>query len=46
MCKKIVEVDNIQESSRCREYTRKQQKQIICKKIVEVDNMQEKSRSR
>ena len=42
----MVEVDNIQESSRSREYPRKQQKQIIYKKIVEVENIQENSRSR
>ena len=44
--KKVVEVDDIQESSKSRWYTRKQQKQMIYKKVVEVDDIQESSKSR
>ena len=43
--KKVVEVDDIQENSRSREFTRKQYKQRIYKKVVEVGNIQENSRS-
>ena len=44
--KKVVEVDDIQESSKSRWYTRKKQKQMIYKKVVKVDGIQESSRSR
>ena len=44
--KKVVKVDDIQESSKSRWYTRKKQKQMIYKKVVKVDGIQESSRSR
>ncbi len=44
--KKVVEVDDIQESSKSRWYTRKKQKQMIYKKVAKVDDIQDNSRSR